>query len=78
MATFDSLKIDIHLDGTVVAAVDLGVDFGIGQALLQAVAHQEVVNTPACILLACLEAVAPPRIDIGHIGVEETPSVSET
>ena len=60
-----------------VAAVDLGVNPGPGQSLLQSVTHQEIVDAPPGILLTRLEAVAPPGIDIGDIRIEEAPGIGE-
>ena len=40
-----------------VAAEDPVMDLGIVETLEQTVRHHEVVNAPACILLAGLEAV---------------------
>ena len=68
----------LNFNRAVVAAVDLGVDLGVNQLLLQTVAYQEVVDAPPGVLLTRLEAVAPPGIDIGDLGIEETPCVSET
>ena len=45
-----------------VGAKDIGQDFGVGDALLQAIAHHEVVDAPTRILLAGLKAIRPPRI----------------
>ena len=69
-----------ELDGTVVAAEDVGMDAGIGKAGTQALGDEEVVDAPAGILLACLEAVGPPRVgDLvgveGAEGVEEAPLI---
>ena len=38
------------------------MDLRIHHALLQAIAHHEIVDAPPCVLLARLETVAPPRI----------------
>ena len=57
-----------------VAAEDIGMDAGIGQAVTQAVRQEEIVNAPAGILLSGLESVRPPGV--GHLlRVEEAEAV---
>ena len=46
-----------EFDGAMVAAEDISMDLGIVETLEQTIRHHEVVDAPACILLAGLEAV---------------------
>ena len=51
---------------------------GIDQLVIQRSRGYEIVDTPAGILLACLEAIRPPRIDILLLGIEITEGIGET
>ena len=51
-----------QFDGAVVGAEDVGVDFSVGNLGKQALGGDKVVDAPACIFLAGLEAVRPPGI----------------
>ena len=51
------LECQVNLYRAVVAAHDVGMNLGFCNLFPQAVGYQEVVDTPAGILLACLEPV---------------------
>ena len=48
------------------------------QQRAQGFAHHEIVNAPACILLASAESVTPPRIDVRLVGIEMAEGVHKT
>ena len=54
---FQYLECQINLYRAVVAAHDVGMNLGFCNLFFQAVGNQEVVDSPAGILLACLESV---------------------
>ena len=72
------LVVEYEFYGAVVASENLVVNGGRSHLVGKAVAHKEIVDTPPRILLARTEAVAPPRIGIGEVGVEEAEGVGET
>lgn len=53
-------EVDVHLYRAVVRPEDIGVYLGVGQFLVYPFGCQEVVDAPARVLLARLEAVGPP------------------
>ena len=55
-------EVEVKLDGAVVGAKDLGVDLGGADLVFEAVGDEEIVQTPADVLLAGVEAVRPPGI----------------
>ena len=57
---------------------NLGVNLRPGETLAQAVGDDEIVDAPAGVLLAGLEAVGPPGIDVCLVRVEVTERVGET
>ena len=61
-----------------VAAHDVGVYLGTDELGCKTLGTEPVVDAPAGILLAGMEAVAPPRIDVGGVGEEVAESVDET
>ena len=63
------LQLNAQLNGTVVAAVDLAQDGCAFDLLSNAIGDQEVVDAPAGVVLASVEAVAPPAVCAGHVGV---------
>ena len=67
----------LDLDGAVVAAHDVGVDCGGLELGLEAVGAEPVVDAPAGVLLAGMESVAPPGVDVGCVGEEMTEGVGE-
>ena len=54
------------------------MDFSSCQLGLKSVGHQEVVDTPPRVLFACLEAIRPPRIDIGLVGIEKAERIGKS
>ena len=54
---------------------DFGMDAGAFQPGPQGFGGDEVVDAPARVVLAGAEAVAPPAVSTGHIGIEETEGV---
>jgi len=71
------MKSYLQLHGAVVAAVDFGVDAGSYEAVLQPGGAEPVVDAPAGVLLAGMEAVGPPGVDVGLVGVEVAEGVDE-
>ena len=71
------LVVEYEFYGAVVAAENLVVNGGRSHFVGKTVAHKEIVDTPPRILLARTEAVAPPRIGIGEVGIEEAETVGE-
>ena len=71
------LVVEYEFYGAVVAAENLVVNGGRSHFVGKTVAHKEIVDTPPRILLARTEAVTPPRIGIGEVGVEEAETVGE-
>ena len=55
----------------------LGMDFSTYHLVAGIIAHEEIVDAPTSVLLACPEAITPPRIHALHIGVEKTPTVGK-
>ena len=55
-----SLNVERELDWTVVGAHYFGMDVGILQLVAESVGAEEVVDAPAGIVFACMEAVGPP------------------
>ena len=45
-----------------VAAEDIATDTGVAYVAGDCVAYQEVVDAPACVVLAGIEALAPPAV----------------
>ena len=54
------LQVDVQLNRAVIRSHDICVDLCIDKLILQTLRCEEVVNTPSCILLPCLESVRPP------------------
>ena len=65
-------------DGAVVAAEDVAADAGAAYVAGDCVAYQEVVDAPACVVLAGIKAVAPPAVDALDVGVCRAPGVGKT
>ena len=63
------LQLNAQLNRTVVAAVDLAQDGCAFDLLSNAIGDQEVVDAPAGVVLASVEAVAPPAVSAGHVGM---------
>ena len=59
-----------------IASKDVGVYLGIEDAVFQQVGHQEVVNAPPRIALACFETIGPPAIS-SLVGMEKTKAVDK-
>ena len=57
-----NLQVQLHRNGAVVGAHDLGIDAGHLHLFTQRFAHQEIVDAPSCVVGAGMEAVAPPGI----------------
>lgn len=70
-------EVDVHLYWAVVRPEDIGVYPGVGQFVVYPFGCQKVVDAPACVLLARLEAVGPPRVDAFLRGVEVAEGVGE-
>jgi len=62
----------------VVAAEDVGVDAGCYEVVFDALGAEPVVDTPAGVLFAGMEAVGPPGVDVGLEWMEMTECVDET
>ena len=63
---------------TVVRTENLGVYLRSFKPVAEIIRYYEIVDTPACILLSCLEPVRPPRVDVGLIRVEMSECVCES
>ena len=61
-----------------VGTENLIVDTGFRQMLGKTIGSEEIVDTPACVLLTGAEAIAPPRIDTLKRGMEETERIGES
>ena len=72
------LQLNTQLDGTVVAAVDLAQDGCAFDLLSNAIGDQEVVDAPAGVVLAGVEAVAPPAVSAGHVGMAIPKCIGKT
>ena len=72
---FRSAKCQLY--GAVVGAEDVGMDRGIVEPFAQTIGDDEVIDAPASILLARLEAVRPPRI-LHLVGVLEAETVGKS
>ena len=55
-----------------IGSIDIRMDFGIDQFIVQRSRCNEVVDTPASILFPRLETIRPPGIDFFLVGVEIT------
>ena len=55
----------------------LGQDAGGDDLVLYPVGHQEIVDAPPRVVLAGLEAVAPPAVGPGEVGVQVAEAVGE-
>ena len=60
-----------------VATIDLGMDRRRAQARAKFFRGKEIVDAPASVLLASLEAVTPPRIDVLLVREEIAESVDK-
>ena len=58
-----------------VAAKDVAADAGVAHIAGDCVAYQEVVDAPACVVLAGIKAVAPPAVDALDVGVCRAPEI---
>ena len=67
-----SLQLDRELDGAVVGAENVVADLGVYDAVAQHLAHQEIVDAPASVVLAGVETVAPPAVGTGFVGMVTT------
>ena len=54
------------------------MDGGFEDAVLQAVRYQEVVDSPAGIVLPCVEHIAPPGVGTGLIRVQVAEGIGES
>ena len=70
-------EVDVHLHRAVVRPEDISVYLGVGQFVVYPFGCQEVVDAPASVLLARLEAVGPPRVDALLRRVEVAEGVGE-
>ena len=61
-----------------IRAKDLGMDACALQFVLQSFAYDEVIYAPTSVLLSCMKAIRPPRINIGFIGIKIAERVDET
>ena len=61
-----------------VAAEDVGVDSGCYEVVFDSLGTEPVVDTPAGVLFAGMEAVGPPGVDVCLLGIEVTEGVDET
>lgn len=62
---------------TMVTAIDVGEDGGFSQLRIEPFRGDEVVNAPPGILFAGFEAIRPPGVDVGLVGVEVSEGVGE-
>ncbi len=60
-----------------VGAEYLVVDGGTEELGLQTVGDEEIVDAPPCVLLAGLETVGPPGVDVLPVGIEVTERIGE-
>lgn len=63
---------------TMVTAIDVGEDGGFSQLRIEPFRGDEVVNAPPGILFAGFEAIRPPGVDVGPVGVEVSEGVGES
>ena len=56
--------------GTMVGTQDVGMDLGTTELVVEGSGGDKIVDTPAGILLASLEAVGPPGVDAFLVGIE--------
>ena len=61
-----------------VAAKDVATDTGVAHIAGDCVAHQEVIDAPACVVLAGIKAVAPPAVDALDVRIGRAPGVGKT
>ena len=61
-----------------VASEYFGMDACTGEGGGKAFRDQKIVDTPAGVLLACLETIAPPAVGIGLVGMEMAEGVYKT
>ena len=71
-------KVGFEQDWTVVAAENVSQDACAVQPSVEAGGREEVVNAPTCIVLAGMEAIRPPGVSAGLIGMEMSESVSKS
>ena len=57
-----NLQIQFHRNGAMVGPHDLGINVGHLHLFTRRFAHQEIVDTPPCVIGAGMETVAPPGI----------------
>ena len=72
------LQLNAQLNGAVVATVDLAQDGCAFDLFSNAVGDQEVVDAPARVVLARVEAVAPPAVSAGHVGMAIPKCIGKT
>ena len=60
-----------------VAAKDVAADAGVAYVVGDCVAHQEIIDAPAGVVLASIKAVAPPAVDALDVGVCRAPGIGE-
>ena len=61
-----------------VAAEDVAADAGVAYVAGDCVAHQEVVDAPACVVLASIKTVAPPAVDALDVRICRAPGIGKT
>ena len=72
------LYVNFQFNGAMVRAEDIGVDFCLLYFIFNAVSNAEIVNTPACVVGSCVEAIAPPGIDAFSVGIKISEGICET
>ena len=60
-----------------VAAKDVAADAGVAHVAGDGVAHQEVIDAPARVVLAGIKAVAPPAVDALDVGICRAPGIGK-
>ena len=73
--TIWGLELQGEGDGAVVAAEDVAADAGVAYVAGDCVAHQEVIDAPACVVLAGIKAVAPPAVDALDVRIGRAPGI---
>lgn len=63
------LQIYVERHRAMIASHDVGVDGCIPHGIAQRIAHQEIVDAPSCVVLARVEAIAPPGVSTRLIGM---------
>ena len=69
--------VERKLHRAVVAAKNLVVYHSPGKLVVEQLRRQEIINAPAGIIVAGVESITPPRINIGLIRIEITEGIGE-